>query len=92
MDTAQLQEAFETLSRGEVNPEMLGKLLALDDRHFWKGAVVGAGVVLALSNLPAIKAFMAMAAASAGEAMTRAAERSDGASAGDAPRDRETET
>lgn len=87
-DTAQLKEAFDDLSRGEVNAETLGKLFALDDRHFWKGAVVGAGVVLALSNLPTIKAFMAMAAASAGQAMNKAPGRAGEASA-DRPADGE---
>lgn len=80
-DAAQLKEAFDDLSRGEVNAETLGKLFSLDDRHFWTGAVVGAGVVLALSNLPAIKTFMAMAAASAGEAMQKAPRRAGDTSA-----------
>lgn len=76
-DTADLKQAFDKLSRGDVDADMLGKLFALDDRHFWKGALVGAGVVLAMSNLPAIKAFLAMAMAGAGDAMRHTAPRNE---------------
>ncbi|RBO53894.1 hypothetical protein DSD19_07225 [Rhodovulum sp. BSW8] len=64
-DTADYIEAFEHLSRGDVNPAALGKLLALNDRDFWKGALIGAGAVLALSNLPALKALLGTFAAAA---------------------------
>lgn len=70
-----LKQAFDKVSRGNVDADTLGKLFALDDRHFWKGALVGAGVVLAMSNLPAIKGFMTMAMAGAGDMMRSPAPR-----------------
>lgn len=70
-----LKQAFDKISRGNVDADTLGKLFALDDRHFWKGALVGAGVVLAMSNLPAIRGFMTMAMAGAGDMMRSPAPR-----------------
>ncbi len=47
-------QAFDKMSRGEVDAQTLGSLLNLNDRDFWKGALVGSAAVLLLSNLPAL--------------------------------------
>ncbi|MCB9959727.1 MAG: hypothetical protein H6843_14115 [Rhodospirillaceae bacterium] len=65
-DTAAYRAAFDQLARGDLNADTLGKLFNLDDRDFWKGALVGAAATLVLSNLPAIKSMLAGLAASAG--------------------------
>jgi hypothetical protein len=52
---AQFKDAFDRLSRGDVSIETISKLLNLDDREFWKGAIVGAAAALLVSNLPAVK-------------------------------------
>ncbi|KGJ06661.1 hypothetical protein SAMN04487972_102295 [Paracoccus halophilus] len=80
---ADLKQAFDKLSRGDVDADTLGKLLALDDKHFWKGALVGAGVVLALTNLPMLKAVMANAMAGAGDVMRNAAPQQSAPPAGE---------
>lgn len=63
-DNADLMAAFDKMSRGELSAETLGTLFSLNDRDFWKGALVGSAVVLALSNLPALKELFAKLAAS----------------------------
>lgn len=75
--TSDLKQAFDSLANGKVDADTVGRLFALDDRHFWKGALVGAGVVLAMSNLPTIKAFMALAMAGAGDMVRHAAPRKE---------------
>lgn len=53
-----MKEAFDRLSRGDLSAESLGKLLDLDDREFWKGALVGAAATLIATNLPALKGLL----------------------------------
>ena len=64
-DGKDLMEAFDRLSRGEMNAETLGHFLNPRDREFWKGALLGSMAALALANMPALKA---MAAGLAGQA------------------------
>ncbi|MEG6508988.1 hypothetical protein V6C03_08390 [Methyloligella sp. 2.7D] len=64
-ENAAHKEAFERLSRGNVDAETIAKLLSLDERDFWKGALVGAGAALLATNLPALKAMLAGALAAA---------------------------
>ncbi len=64
-ELAAYKEAFDRLSRGDVSADTIGKLLSLDEREFWKGALVGAAAVLLASNLPTLKAMFAGMAASA---------------------------
>lgn len=58
-DNRDLMQAFDRLARGDVSAETLGMLFNLRDRDFWKGAVAGSAVALALANLPALKAMFA---------------------------------
>ncbi len=51
----ELQKAIEGVARGDFGPETVSRLFAFGDRDFWKGALVGAGVALALNNMPQIK-------------------------------------
>jgi len=62
-DNRDLMQAFDRLARGDVSAETLGMLFNLRDRDFWKGAVAGSAVALALANLPALKAMLAGLAA-----------------------------
>ena len=62
-DNRDLMQAFDRLARGDVSAETLGMLFNLRDRDFWKGAVAGSAVALALANLPALKAMFAVFAA-----------------------------
>ncbi|WP_444429603.1 hypothetical protein ACTTAM_13525 [Rhodobacter capsulatus] len=62
-DNRDLMQAFDRLARGDVSAETLGMLFNLRDRDFWKGAVAGSAVALALANLPALKAMFAGLAA-----------------------------
>lgn len=57
-DNSDLMEAFDRMSRGDVNAETLGKMFSLNDRDFWKGALVGSAAVLLISNLPALKSML----------------------------------
>jgi hypothetical protein len=70
---ADLMEAFDRMSRGDLGAETIGKLFDVTDRDFWKGALVGSAAALALSNLPALKALFGAAVASAGGAMAKPA-------------------
>ena len=47
-----LKEAFDRLSRGDLSADTIGKLLGLDDRDFWTGALLGAAAALLATNLP----------------------------------------
>lgn len=49
-----LKEAFDRLSRGDLSADTIGKLLNLNDRDFWTGALVGAAAALLASNLPTL--------------------------------------
>ncbi|MBN9673486.1 hypothetical protein [Roseibium aggregatum] len=71
-----LMDAFNRLSRGDLSAETLGKLFDLKDRDFWKGALLGSAAVLAVSNMPAIKALIASFTASAFSQNTPASETS----------------
>jgi hypothetical protein len=51
-DSADLKEAFDRLSRGDLSADTIGKLLNLKDRDFWTGALVGAAGALLATNLP----------------------------------------
>ena len=45
-----MSEVMEELANGGSGLSSLGKLLDFDDKDFWKGALVGAAVVLLLTN------------------------------------------
>lgn len=80
-DAAAYRDAFDQLARGDLNADTLGKLFNLNDRDFWKGALVGAAATLVLTNLPALKSLLAGLAAAGGT--------SAGQAGGDAPDDRD---
>ncbi len=79
-DNRDLMEAFDRLARGDLSAETFGRLLNLDDRDFWKGALVGSVAVLALTNMPAIRAAMAGLGAQASAAAAGMAARAPGGS------------
>ncbi len=56
---ADLKEAFDRLSRGDLSADTIGKLLGIDDREFWKGALIGAAAALLANNLPILKSAFA---------------------------------
>ena len=58
IDNADLKEAFDRLSRGDLSADTIGKLLGMDDRDFWTGAVLGAAAALLATNLPAIMSML----------------------------------
>ncbi len=58
VDHADLKEAFDRLSRGDLSADTIGKLLGMDDRDFWTGAVLGAAAALLATNLPTIMSML----------------------------------
>jgi hypothetical protein len=58
IDSADLKEAFDRLSRGDLSADTIGKLLGMDDRDFWTGAVLGAAAALLATNLPTIMSML----------------------------------
>ena len=61
-DNNDLKEAFDRLSRGDLSADTIGKLLNLDDRDFWTGALVGAAAALLATNLPTLMSMFSAAA------------------------------
>jgi hypothetical protein len=53
-DSADLMEAFDRLSRGDLSADTIGKLFNLKERDFWTGALVGAAGALLATNLPTL--------------------------------------
>ena len=62
VDNSDLKEAFDRLSRGDLSADTIGKLLNLDDRDFWTGAVLGAAAALLATNLPTLMSMLSGAA------------------------------
>lgn len=83
-DSADLKEAFNRLSRGDLSADTIGKLIGMSDREFWKGALAGAAAVLLVNNLPAVRKIFAGAANSGagGGAQGQSAQQSANRNAG----------
>ncbi|MGZ9090284.1 MAG: hypothetical protein ACXW3T_01505 [Rhodoplanes sp.] len=62
VDNSDLTEAFDRLSRGDLSADTIGKLLNLDDRDFWTGALLGAAAALLATNLPNLMSILSGAA------------------------------